>query len=889
MLIPRRFIAFVLVVCCAVCTQVRAQVLPAKDSTAKQTLVDTAGADSTRLAQNDSLNKAADTGVSDEQRIRSKEQKLGIRIAEDALPALVTTTAKDSAVLDMEENKYYLYGDAKASYTDVNIQSGKLVFDQKNNELSAVPNFDTGGTKISSQEFKQGTEAFTYDTLRYNFKSKRAVVRNAHSQYGDGFVISQQVKRNADESIFGYRSIYTTCDLEHPHFGIRAKKIKVIPGRVIASGPANLEIMDIPTPLFLPFGMFPIKQGQHSGFIMPTYTLQSAKGLGLQRGGYYFAINEHVGLITQFDVFSKGSWGIFNTAQYANRYHYSGSLSFDYALQKTGEDYEVDGGSQTDFNFSWSHSVDPKAHPGTTFAASVNFGTSTYNQRNGMQLNNILTNQYSSSISYAKTWVGKPYSLTVALRHSQSTSSGALTVTLPEINFGIGQFTPFQRKNAGGSPRWYEKITVNYSVAARNTLNTYDSLFTKSINMRNLTNGIQHTASVSASYNIFRYFNWSVSIPYAEYWNTRRMYLLPNSLTEVNDTALQTGFFATRHTSVSSSVSTRIYGMKLFKKGKVAGIRHVLTPTVGFSYSPSNLKSPFNYMYEYVDASGYQSYNSPYAYSAYPTATQQVEQGAITFGLGNTLQMKVRNKDSTGKDGSKNISIIDGLNISGSYNLIADSNNLSIIAMSFRTSLLGKLNLSASANFDAYKYHLGRRTGEFLMANGGGMAKMLNASIATGISLKAPKKNEQQQKDAEANNDEVKRLTANGGIDDYYDFNVPWDLSINAGLSASRRFSTTGDIDSLVFSPSMTFSGGFNLTERWKLTASSGLQFTGFSKVEMGATQFNISRDLHCWQMSLNLIPFGYYRSFFFTLQVKSAVLQDLKLTRRRSYQDNSY
>jgi len=826
---------------------------------------------------------AADTALSDSAKVQSKEERLGIKISRDALPAAVTTIAKDSAVLDMQHSMFYLYGDAQANYEEIQIKSGQLIFDQKSNVLSAVPTLDTAGKKASTQEFKQGEETFTYDTLRYNFKSKRAIVRNAHSQYGDGFVISEQVKRNPDESIYGYKSIYTTCNLDHPHFGIRARRIKVIPGRIIASGPANLEVMDIPTPLMLPFGLFPIKQGQRSGFILPTYTIEERKGVGLQRLGYYFAINDYVGLISQFDIFSKGSWAVYTTTQYAKRYQYNGNLSVNYSYLKTGELYETNSSIERDFKVSWTHQVDPKARPGTTFSASVNVGTRSFNSLNNINLTGRLNNDYNSSISYGKTWIGKPYSLSVSMRHSQSTQTGALTIGFPEAVFNLGQFSPFQRKVMAGTPRWYEKITATYSVNIINRLNTYDSLFSlRNISFADMDNGIKHTASVQANYNIFRYLNWSIQVPYTEYWNTKQLYLRRNPDKTV-DSSARTGFFATRDFNLNSSLSTRIYGMKLFKRGKIAGIRHVLTPTVGFTYTPGFAHSPFGYMYETTDGYGGIAYRSPYANTPIGGPMNPNNQGALSFGLGNTLQMKVRNTDSAGKAGTKIISLIDAFGVNARYDLFADSFNMSNISLNFRTSVLNIINISASAVYDPYQYVNGRKTRHYIIENGSGIAKLRSAQAGLGMTFQGDKSNRQEQEEAEKNNSEVKRLLQNGGYNDYYDFGIPWNLSVNAGISINRDVLS----DTLVVTPNLTFNGGFNLSERWKVSVNSGLQFEYLNKVSLGPTQIDISRDLHCWQMSLNLIPFGYYRSFNFTLQVKSAVLQDLKLTRRRNFTDN--
>lgn len=821
--------------------------------------------------------------------VAEQEAALGIRISADALPAKVVTKARDSAVLNMTENKFYLYGEAEADYEALKINSGVMIYDQQDNILKALPVLDTAGKVVSLQQFIQAEEKFTYDTLEYNFKSKRALVRNARSEYGEGFVISEQIKRNADETIFGWHNLYTTCNLPHPHFGIRANKIKVVPGRIIASGWANLEIQDVPTPLILPFGLFPIKQGQRSGFIMPSYTLEDNRGLGLQRGGYYLAINEHLGMINQFDMYSKGSWSYFGTLQYAMRYRYSGNLAVNYGYFKTGDIEDPNATISRDFRVTWSHQVDPRARPGSSFSASVNFGTSSYNQYQSFSVANALDNQYNSSISYSKSWVGKPYSFTAALRHNQSTQSRRVTVSFPEMNFNLGQFTPFQRKNRVGVPKWYEKISVQYSVEARNNWNFYDStLNINKLSFSDFDNGIRHNASINASYNIFRFINWSIGIPYTEYWNTKQQYLYYNPDTRLNDTTINNGFFATRDFSINTSLNTRIYGLKMFPNARyLMGIRHVMTPRVGFTYQPGFAAAPFGYMYETMDVYGAVRYESPYAYSPVGGPRNPLNSGSVNFELNNTLQVKVRSGRDT-VNGSKNVSLIDALRIGASYNTFADSFNWSNITMSFSTSILQKINITGNASWDPYLYNAdGRRTSELLIDHGKGVADLRTARLGFGMNWQggAGRKNVTDTLNTTGDS-ELSRLLANNGYQNYYDFNIPWDLSINGGLSVSRN-KRQQRTDTLIFTPNLTFNGGFNLTERWRVSFYSGIEFTGFKEMRMGNTSIDITRDLHCWQMSLNLVPFGFYRSFHFTLQVKASILQDLKLIRRRAFQDN--
>lgn len=819
------------------------------------------------------------------------EAKWGIKISRDALPNKIVSHAQDSILLDAKQKKIYLYGDTKIEYDDLSLSSGITLFDNEKKEVTAYPSFDTAGKKISKQEFIQGQEKFNYDTLRYNFNSKRAIVRNARMQYGEGFIQSQQIKRNQDESIYGWKSIYTTCNIpDHPHFAIRANKIKVIPNRMVVSGPANVEIQEIPTPVFLPFGMFPTSKTQKSGFILPSYTMENNRGLGLQRGGYFLMINPHVNTLVQMDIFSKGSWAIFNTSQYAKRYKYSGRLELNYSYTQWGEEFELGGQRTRDFKVRWSHQMDQKSRPGTNFSASVDVGTSNYNIINGMNANTVLNNQYSSSISYSKNWVGKPYSFSAALRHSQSTQTGLVSVNLPDINFTLGQFTPFQRKMAIGNPKWYEKFNVSYSVDLSNRIIFYDSLINH-IQVGDFYNGLRHNVRAQANYNILKYFTLSFNIPYTEYWNTKQEFI--SQLTAERDTTTKHGFFTAREFNTTVDMSTRVYGMFGFKKGPITAIRHVIMPTVGLNYKPSFARDPFNYMYTQVDTNGKLYYYSPYTGSPIGGPGNYTETGAITFSLNNTLQAKRRIKDSTSSEDKRIINLIDGFSINGSYNMIADTNKLSDLAMNFRTLLFGKLNLSSNANFTPYKHEKGQRTRHYLWDTDKKIVQLNTLTLNLGISFDGTNKDRGTEKDTtnlgnEEDNDVYKNLMKNKGYEDYYDFNIPWNLSINGGVRLGRiRSRQEGIADSFILTPNLTFNGGVNLTERWKINVTSGLDFQNMKQIKLGYTQINVVRDLHCWQASLNLVPFGQLRSFYFTLQVKASVLQDLKLTRRRSFQDN--
>jgi hypothetical protein len=833
-----------------------------------------------------------DTSKVDTASKKNLETKLGIKISKDALPSVVTATAIDSAVLDMRKNIFYLYGNAQVNFDNLQLNSGKISYAQTSNMVTAEPIYDSVGTTKVKPTFKQGNETFTFDSMQYNFKSKRAIVRNPHTKYGEGFVFSDQVKRNPDQSIFGMRNLYTTCALDTPHFGIRARRIKVIPNRVIASGPAVLEIEGVPTPLYLPFGLFPITESQRSGFRIPAYTLEQQRGLGLTNGGYYFYLNDHADLMLLSNLYSKGSWSIDGTSNYKSIYHYSGTLSLHYAYNKTGEVYEPGASITKDFMLNWRHQADAKALPGTNFSASVQVGTSSYYSNTSYDVNQILNNQYSSNISYSKSWIGTPFNLSVAARHNQNTQNHLVSVSLPELSFSMSAQTPFKRKTVLGSAKWYEKITVGYSFRLLNQTTFYDSTFSfDKAGSQNFKNGMVHSIPLSASYNVLRFFNLSFNSSYNEYWLTEKHTRSYNDITNAIDTIANKGFFAARDFNTSANLSTRIYGLKMFKKGKLAGIRHVISPNIGVTYTPDFAAAPFsNYYRTRLDTSSRLTYLSPYENSIVGTpglGQYGKFSSNINYGLGNNLQIKIRTKGASDSSATKNVTLIDAFNISGAYNAAADSFNWSPLRMDFRTSIANKLSISGSAGFDPYgiDYNTGRRLPQTLWDRHLGLVRFTNAQIALSSSFRSASNNGNADKPA-VKTDEYNRLMQNNGYGDYVDFNIPWGISFSYSLNLQRQWSAYSHNDTDVVTQSLRFNGDFNLTPRWKIAYSSGYDFVNH---QLTLTSFDIYRDLHCMEMRMGLIPFGPRKSYNFSLNVKASILQDLKLLRRRDYRDTVY
>lgn len=845
--------------------------------------------DSGKTALSDSLTALSDTTLSDTARRAALADSLGIRISPDALPATVEATAADSAVLQLRKNEFFLYGDVVVIYDDLKLSAGKVTYNQKEGIIFAEPAADSAKQK-GLPTFTQGSEKFTYDDLRYNFNTKKALVRNARTQYGEGYVFSDQVKRAPDQSIFGQQSVYTTCNLEKPHFGIRARRIKVIPGKIAVAGASDFEIEQVPTPLILPFALFPISEQQRSGFRIPSYTIEQQRGVGLTNGGYYIYFSDKADLLVTSNIYSRGSFNVSAVSTYANRYRYNGGVQLAYAYNKEGEVFEPGSTVSKTFAIRWNHRSDPKARPGITFNANIDLQKGNYYQRNSYNPALVLQNQYNSSLTFTKTWRKRPMSLTAGANFQQTFSgqSSLNNVTLPSVNFYYSQITPFKRRNPIGAPKWYEKITTSYNLNLANNLSFYDTALTLSnLKFTDFQNGIRHSIPVSASYTALRYINLSFNVNYNEYWLGRKDFINYNYQKERLDTLTKTGFFTARDFSSSVTASTRIYGLKLFPKGRLAGVRHVIEPSIGYNYVPDFAKAPFNTAYyQQLAPGGSIAYASPYVRNAFgPTGPFGQSNSALTYGLNNVLQAKVRTKNTkdTGA-ATKNITLIDRLSLDGRYDFAADSFQFSDIALSFRTNLLDKINISASAIFDpyAFNYETGIRNRLTLVETGGGLARFRSGNISLSTSLRSSQKSAPTVPDSTNNATRFLRL----GAADYVDFNIPWNLNLSYSLTANRNYIAAKKADTLLVEQNAIFGGDFNLTPRWKIAITSGYNF---KLKELSFTSLDIYRDLHCFEMRLNTIPFGPLKSFTFTLNVKAAVLQDLRLIRRRDYRDSVF
>jgi LptD protein len=822
------------------------------------------------LLNNTKLQSDTNTGIA----------KDSLPIANSDLKGVVKYSASDSIVYDAQIKQFLLYKNGQILYDDLDLKAGFITYNIDSSTMTAAP-LDTVITDSTEKPiFKQAEQTFTFSELNYNFKSQRAMVIGAKTQYNDGFIISKQIKRNNDKSIFGLTNIYTTCDLDTPHFGIYAKKIKIIPDVVGISGPAQFVIEGIPTPLVLPFGIFPLKKGQHAGFILPQYGFNVAQGFGLTNIGYYQPINDYMDVKFGADIYSLGSYRASAATRYLKRYAYNGSLTLSFSKNVIQRSNDIFYDQSNTIMFGWQHSIDPRLLRGASFSANVNIGSSNSNQFNfNNNVQALLNNTMSSNINYSKSWPGKPYNLTISANHSQNNSTKRYDVTLPSINFSATGLTPFASKNLIGKPKWYDKISVNYTATTLNTIVFYDTAFSaNSIKSENFNNGMEQRLSTAYNTTILKFFNWNISGNYNEYWYTKKRFRYYDANLEREDTILNNGFFTARRYTASTGITTNIYGLKTFKKGWIRGIRHHASPNISLNYSPDFGDPFYNYYYNTFLDKNYTERKLFY-YDGAPIGNPGFgKNGNIAFGLNNNVQAKFANKKDT-LSGVTKVSILDNFTWNTNYNFLADSNQWAPLSISYSTNILNKIRIAGGANYDFYSINkLGQRTKNYEFTDN----KKLLRFIGTGMQISTQLASKTKSKTKNATAQQKAELAS--PFNTYNDFDIPFriDLSINLGLT--NVFNQRIKKDSLQFRGDFNFNGDVTLSENWKINFSSGYNV---STKQITASQIGLARNLHCWEMSFEIIPFGYGRGYVFILRPKSSLLKDLNVTRRRSFLDN--
>ncbi len=846
--------------------------------------------------------KGNNTNVRDSLTVLKKDSvaldSLNLQKNNDDFDAQVDYTADGKILFFNSANKIFMYKNAKVTYKDIELTADYIELNKDSNLVHATGKPDSTGTIVGKPVFKQGEQEFEADEIKYNFLTKKGIVYGVVTEQEGGFIHSGKTKLMNDSTYNLKDGRYTTCDAEHPHFYLQMTKAKVLSNKKIVTGPAYLVMEDVPIYfLFIPFGFFPNSPTYSSGFLMPTYGDEINRGFFLRDMGYYWAANDYFDVALRGDIFSKGSRGIKMHTNYRLRYKFSGGLDINFYKNVFGDKGLPDYKIQNDFAITWNHSMDSKASPNQSFSASVNFSTSQYDQNNSYTTQNYLTNTKQSSVSYTKRWENSPFAMSANLRHSQNSRDTTINLTLPQMTFNVNRLYPFKSNNSSGKEKWYQKIGMSYSFDMQNSINTKEYKLMHSNLARDWQSGAKHSIPISTSFKLMNYITVSPSVNYNERWYTsqiRKAYDPVKKMVYVLDTIY--GFTRDFDYSVSVGASTKIYGtfLPLNTKSNIKGIRHTMTPTISFSMQP-DFSNPGYGMYgniEYFDDKGYPvSLRYPYHEGAIYGTAGAGRSGSIGFNLGNILEMKrLNSNDTTSKEKYKIVKLIDQLSLATSYNLAADSLNLSNINLTARTKVAG-IDVNMGAIMDPYAFENGHLVNVFEFARTKKLARLTSANLSFGYSFKSKSKEDDKKlqpgtgkdgKPLEKSEDQkvIENTRKNyPDIPEYVDFRIPWDLQFNYNL----RYSKPNPEAAPTVNQTVEFNGNIDMTKGWKIGFSSGLDI---QKMEVSFTQFNIFRDMHCFQMSLNLVPFGYRQSYSFTIRATAAMLQDLKLSKRESFYD---
>ncbi|MDP3313980.1 putative LPS assembly protein LptD [Lutibacter sp.] len=808
----------------------------------------------------------------------------------EVLEGIIEHTADSLIRQDLKNKIVKLYDKAHVHYKDIDLQAGYIEINNNTNIIKAFGVKDSIGKYSQRPIFKQGSQESTQDSIVFNFKTEKAKIWGLKTEQ-QGVIIRGAVSKKHNDSIIFIENIrLTTSEKDNPDYYIAIKKAKFIKDSKLVASSSQLVIADVPTPLILPFAYIPLTKGRTSGFLMPTWGDNNQQGFFLQNGGYYFVLSDNFDLAVLGDIYTNGSWGLRTESGYAKRYRYSGKLDFKYeSLINSLKGFD-DYSEGSNYNIRWSHSQDAKASPNSRFSASVNLGSSKYFKQsiNEYNTNSFLNNNLSSSVSYYKKFVGTPFNMSMSVTHSQNTNTEQITMTLPSIQINMDRLYPFAGKN-GAKNNALQKTGFTYSLQGDNRINTSDEFFFKKEMFDNAKSGILQNASLSTNMKALRYFTLSPNLNYKEVWYFDKLRKEFNDTENavVTDTINQFNTF--REYSTGISLATTVYGMVNFKKGKLEAIRHVVRPSISYSYTPDF--SSFNKEYQKsADPTDIAEY-SPFANGIFGGPSSGIS-NSLNFSLNNNLEAKLRPKDSLEKESTK-IILLNNLNFSTSYNMAADSLKWSPISANAGTKIFkDKIGINVNATLDPYGLDSnGKKINTFNRDNGGSLFRLTNAGITMDYSLSSKdnekKPNENQQNNTENNSDGVfgENLTAtNQQTDDskkddkvketkLYQSTIPWTLRIAYTLNYSNP-SRQNEISS----NSLMFSGDIELTPKWQVGFSSGydLKDHGFTY-----TQLRFSRDLDSWKLNFNWVPFGDRQTYYFFIGVKSSVLADLKYDKR--------
>jgi len=830
----------------------------------------------------------------------------------------ITYTAKDSIISNLDKKMMWLYGGAVVKYGEIELQAEEIIIDYEKSTITARSSKDSTGKAYGYPIFINGSEKYETKDMVYNFKTRRAKISEVVTKQGEGFLHGNQVYKNERNELFTTGNAYTTCDLAVPHFRIISSKVKAIPGDKMVSGPFYMEFNGVPTPLGFAFGIFPSPKKSASGILVPSFGEERRRGFFLRRGGYFFDISEYMKLTITGDIYSKGGGAININTNYNTLYKYAGAFNFSFTNNVNNDNLESPTRTK-DFQLTWSHT--PQTKGTGRFSASVSAASSSYNNNNYLGVNSNYqssrldntTQKLSSNINYSKSFPGTPFSLGVNLRHNQDLKTKQVDLPLPDLSFNVNNIYPF--KNAEKS-MFLQNLNFRYTMAGTNQItnnlgkiaedengNLIDSIapFTAenfSLFLKNSRKGARHSLPLSTSFKLLKFFTVSPSVNYEERWYFEKLNWNYNETDERFYADTIDVFNRVFNYSGGASLTTRIYGTYLSKnpKSKLRAIRHVINPSVGYSFQPDFSDPSYDYYQKFIikDGTGRENVALKARHENFIYGTAGAgRNSSISMGINNNIEMKVRNEKDTV---DRKIALFNTLSIGGFYNFLADSMKLSNLGISANTNILqDKINLNFGATLDPYEYrnvitdydasdlpvYTEKRINKLVWSSGQiGRITQANFAFSTNLNPKGQKSDSDTREKiskSELPDAEKKFLLQNP--DAYVDFSIPWNLRISYNIDYSHNANTAP-----IITQSIRFNGDISLSEKWKVMYNSGYDFENKAFTQ---TQISLSRDLHCWQMSLNWTPFGRYQSYNFSIGIKSSLLKDLKLDRQRNFFDN--
>ena len=821
-----------------------------------------------------------------------------VTLAEDGeIKDIINYKATDSLVYDMETKRMLLYNTADVKYQKIKLNANLVDFDWTTFTLGARGSGDSAGRPAGNPVFSEDGKEFKADSMKYNFKTKKGLVYHVVTKEGEAYIHSEAVKKNDDESWYGKYSAYTTCDLDHPHFYFKAKKVKIIPEKVMVSGPANLWIGDIPTPLYVPFGIFPVKQGQRSGIVLPEYGQDAVLGFFLRNGGYYWSINDYVNAKLTGQVSTNGTFGFTGASQYALRYKFTGSFSFSF-LRTRPYDPDLPGQKPTNsYSFSWNHTQDPRSLPNSTFGASVQMQSADYYQQSRVTDARLLNTSFNSSVNFSHSFVGSPFSLSITARHDQNLLNRTIDFTVPTMRLSMSHITPFKSKIQSEKPKWYENIGIAYSFEIQNRLSTYDSILFQQQSLKKITFGVDQNFSIDAPFKIFKYFTLTPQFQYQERtyfkgtnqsWDPDTVYAIdPYSrrMDTVNgriksDTVWRIN--SAHDFSASLTLGTKVTGIFKFKGKYLKAIKHVFTPSISANYHP-DFGSDFWGYYRNIQSSatGTISRYSVFDPSAIYGIPTPGKEGALLWNLGNNFEMKTYSKtDSVNHE--KKLGLLDQVNLSGGYNFAADSLrllpfNLSVVS----ARMFNLMSVNFNAVFDPYSTDsFNQDINTYYWKTHHKLVRFATANA--GLTFSVHSKPKASLPPSEAPPKYIGDYVSYSP-DQIYNFDIPWNFS--AGYNFNITHGTYLKPDTIITVQSLNVKLDFNLTPHWKVAVS-----TGFDIIHRQVTLTNVTviRDLHCWELTFTwtpALPTFNGQQFSIILQPKSTTLKDLKVQKKNSLQ----